>query len=147
MRAVLLGLCRAWLGKGWNGSPLDLGDENIPGGEGRVVQVRTNLSGLLGCVRRGVRAFCDRGRDGVPRGAGPAALHPRVKSNEVARQVPQPLCVWARPRASGLPFHASSSLRLTPLNLGRLPSPGRQTPLVSRGLRCSRHTGSLGLDD
>lgn len=143
MRTVLLGLCRAWLGEGWNRSPLDLGDENIPGGEGRVVQVRTNLSGLLGCVRRGVRALCDRDRDGVPCGAGPAALHPRAKGNEAARKVPQPFCVWARPWASRLPLHASSSLRLTPLNLGRLPSPGRQPhwfPAVSEVLQAHRLT-------
>lgn len=48
----------------------DLGDENILGSEGLVVQARTAPSGLLGCVRRGVRAFCDSGWDGV----GPGVL-------------------------------------------------------------------------
>lgn len=47
----------------------DLGDENILGSEGLVVQVRTDPSGPLGCVR-GVRAFCDSGWDGV----GPGVL-------------------------------------------------------------------------
>lgn len=42
--------------------------------KGLVVEVRTDPSSLLGCVRRGVRAFCDSGRDGVPCEVGPRAL-------------------------------------------------------------------------
>lgn len=61
--------------------------------------------------------------------------------------MPHPVCVWARHQARGLPLHASSPLHLNPLNLGRLLSPGRRTPLVSPGLQCSLHGGSLGLKD
>lgn len=64
--------------------------------------------------------------------SGPQGL-PRGKDNEVTRQVPHPVCVWARPGASGLPLHASSPLHLTPLDLVRLSSPGRRTPPVSPG--------------
>ena len=123
---------------------LDLGDEHIPGSEARVVQVRRDPSGLLGCVRRAVGEplRLGQGRSGLWSGSqGP----PSGKGHEVAGQVPQPVCVWPGPRASGLPLHACSPLHLTPLSLGRLASPCRRTSTVSPGLRCSRHRGSRGL--
>lgn len=88
---------------------LDVGDENIAGGEGQMIQVRTDPSGLLGCTRRGVRASAT--------GAGTAyavewARGPPVGKAMRWQAAPAPcLCVARGPTPADFP--CTPALRFT----------------------------------
>ena len=131
----------------WISLGLDAGDENIPGREWQVVQVRTDPSDSEprspGLYKEGSKSLCDWHRDGMLCGVGPGPSG--GKGHEVAGQLQHPVCMWPQARASGLPLHASSPLHRTPLNLSRLAYPGRWTSPVSLRHRCSWHRGSRGL--
>lgn len=106
-------------------------------GEGRVVQGRTDPSGLLGCARRAGRARCAGAGAQCPVGwPGPS----RWERQCGGRRGPAPRLCGARRRASGLPLHASSPLRLAPLHLGGLPAPAAGRRGAPRG------SGAPGLE-
>lgn len=113
---------------------LGFGGENLPGEWFKGEQTPRGSWAVQG--ERGEPAAPGQGRSALWGGPGP----PGGKGNAVAGEAPLRACVWARRRASGLPLHASSPLRLAPLHLGGLPAPAAGRRGAPRG------SGAPGLE-